>query len=448
MKISSKSLAIFSFTLLSIIIFANLNGVFWGLMGIRAPLSPIIMLLVIFIIGFAYSQNYEQRHSALIYLFFVFFGFYLIAGTIMSGFYPEYLNPRTSILRGWRTYVPTILVVLAFYKMTTYSADIGFTKKFMNILLITFGCSTFLVVISPYFGFTVDIYANLKSSVETSTRAMGFFANPNDASLVACYTLAIALYCTMIFRRGRLLIFAVAGMAMYANFTTFSKAGLIMMLLILSFYLGMYLYRFWKIRNFQRRTFMVATLAIFIGVGMIAQQWSTILGGLNTNQLDRILDTRSILGGEVTEENSTERRELWDLGMEIIKTNPVTGFGIQTFHRFNPPFELASPALKNKGVHNTFLMLIGEAGAIALLLFLFWNIGVIYQALFLKDPSLMFLIISITLIFLVQHAGASHNALSTRLSPALIAVCMGLIQIGKKYPYRLMINKGEVIRRK
>lgn len=216
-------------------------------------------------------------------------------------------------------------------------------------------------------------------------RYSGFYLNPNLAGF-ACilgYAFSFAIDRKELKITGQIL-FSIAGLV------TFSRTFLLIWILInlLSVLI-----------SYQNVFKIVICAVLFVAFLSLGDKFD-----LNSRRLSGF---SSILSGEVNQDlKEGSRTETWALYYEQILNKPVWGSGYRTFSGETGGSEASGRFLIKSGVHNAFLMILGEAGFFLLLYFL-WIYGnlIINGVKFFKIyPSIFFLSFSLIAFMLTNHS--------------------------------------------
>lgn len=120
----------------------------------------------------------------------------------------------------------------------------------------------------------------------------------------------------------------------------------------------------------------------------------------------------------LTDESFTRRSGLTTAAVEIIKTHPLMGIGLNNFLVNLPKFQQAeSTILYLQPVHNIYLLVAAETGVVGLVFFL-WFIGKTYQKV--KSP----LFIALTVILILGFF--DHYFLTLQQGQLLFSLVLGL----------------------
>lgn len=282
---------------------------------------------------------------------FIFLGlcYFLISGINFSGILIEYFK---DIVR----YFLFILLAIPLIKKSSNN-EIGF------VLLI----GAISVLINAF------IFPN------TYGRYSGFYLNPNTAGLICLIGFALSYNILQIkYRLIAQFLLTVAGIM------TFSRYFILILILV----------NLVSILANKKNVIglIVGSLGLIIILGTTSLK-------LNT---ERFLALKSIFSDDIDTETITKesRDETWSLYTEVILNNPIFGKGYKTMQGKDTD----TVGIK-VGVHNSYLMVLGESGIITLLLFVF-----IYLAIFIRSimhfsvhPEYTYLAIILLTYLLVSH---------------------------------------------
>ncbi|MCA0153003.1 O-antigen ligase family protein [Winogradskyella vincentii] len=208
-------------------------------------------------------------------------------------------------------------------------------------------------------------------------RYSGFYIKPNEAGFI-CITGYATTYGLKNVSRKLLgqFIFTLAGLLTFSR--TFILIWLLLNLISLKISLK-------NIRIFGLGFLIIGTL-FFIDEVV----------GLNNPRFEQLKSIVSNEGGVTSEEISEDsREETWAKFYDKILDSPLIGNGYGTF----------SGKTGVKGVHNSYLMLIGEAGILPFLLFIayFGYLFVMSLFYFNKKPHLIMQLIALAMFLMANH---------------------------------------------
>ena len=150
---------------------------------------------------------------------------------------------------------------------------------------------------------------------------------------------------------------------------------------------------------------------------------SEFMDSLSNQQMNRIMQIGDILKGKIDSRTTTQRSDLWVEGISIIARYPITGHGFGSFGGL-PEGRL--------GVHNTYLMVLGEGGIFPFISFMGFVILVFYRSTFwIRDANYRFLSLAICVITFIQIYGASNGGIKTSEPVAMTAILFGILYIMK-----------------
>ena len=270
---------------------------------------------------------------------------------------------------------------------------LGATRFLMGVLLIL-ATSCTLMLASPWLW---DIIPN--PPLEGAYRFFGSSANPNKAAVTASFGVVTAL---AFLRHGgfRILTYGVLLVAVVAVIGTISRAALIALPILLFGSL------FSSRRAELGRLFGALAVFIIVVVG-VAISFSADL--LEERQIERFRTLTELTSPDTIGDPSfISRRELLRLGLDQALQSPVAGSGLGSFHSLEGAWLNADGDLM--GVHNQYLLLLGEAGILPLMLFVSF-LAVTLHAGFRKERVWALGAVSGWAAVIALFSLASHNLL-------------------------------------
>lgn len=389
--------------------------------GIDAPFSVLILILslgIIYLAVFKFSISPKFKPFLLLVYFFIA---YLYFGQVSLLIDSSALDEEISLVEHYRKYISTIIIIAAYF--------LGYTavKKSQPNLNILKNVAPYLVftaafvILSEVFGLSSS-YEFVKDDFE-GERNIGFFGNPNEAGAFACYTLSILISLLFISRNKLLLLFLVLG-TIYVAISTFSKAAFFTIVILIILFLFYSFSNFFKIGLKTKFITFIFIISISFVVLLILHNLSVITKQLSLGQMYRVMAVIELLEGNINERSASERDVVWKHALEIIPDRIIFGHGLGTFHKLN-----SGP--KRFGVHNTFLMIVGESGILVLLLFIFAIYNIFKFVKYLPYHE-RYAVTSFLIIFLLNELMTNHHALGLRYSNAIIGLVLALIFINGK----------------
>lgn len=339
------------------------------------PLKLFILLLILCNLpGYALVQSGATLGSFLSYCTFLsIIAYYFLAEKEKPALHFVVLGILFSLISLFvdAQYADTFLVTFIKYfiviiMLPSLIKDLKPEEVYMILLI---GCSSILYE-AIFIGGTVGRYS-------------GVYLNANLAaySCIFGYAFGLSVKNKQLKLIGQLL-FSVGGLV------TFSRTFLLIWVLInlLSILL-----------NYKNVYKIIVCIGLFILFITFGDRFE-----LNTQRLTAFSD---ILSGKIDAKmKEGARTETWALYYDKILAHPLWGNGYKTFSGQTEGGELNTFTVR-VGVHNTFLMIIGEAGIFALLYFL-WIYGylLIKGVYFFKThPSIFFITFSLILFMMTLH---------------------------------------------
>ena len=396
-----------AFYLLLLIITLNLNGVLYAFYEISSFFSPILLvcsLIVLFgLRNGRFMVNSDTRR------FMVYIILYYVLGSLAITVNDGYDVELGSFLRKS---LPSLVIVAVTYMFLYTKHTTGKFKQTLNIL-------AWLMFISS----TLIIVANLTGMQESGNysdqnRFSGFFVNPNQAGLCTNFTLALLLYNLQNAKKlGFYALILAILITLYSCILTFSKSAIIVSLLLISSYGAFQVLG----KGFDRSHSSRAIIGLLLVVGSIILAYdrygSDFLTKLNEGQSRRLDYTMEIVRGQVNREVTSGRSDLLAHGMDLIKENPIVGYGLGTFVAFEK---------YDVGVHNQFLQVWGEAGIIAFIVYCWLFIGLLISSLRIAETRTKILSVHITLI-IVLYGTNTHAIFNEQMINIFLGVLLVIL---------------------
>ena len=192
---------------------------------------------------------------------------------------------------------------------------------------------------------------------------------------------------------------------------TFSKASIIVSLLMCIIH-GL---------RYRRIPLILGPIVIVLGIFLFADAVvHSELFELSPNQEQRIVDLERLMRGDLDSETTTGRTIIWELGIQRMEEVFPGGAGICKFH------ELVGGIMEGDvwlGVHNTYLMVLGEAGVLAFLFFLGANVVLTWRAYRCKLSSFALMYV----ILLQANMFDTQSVLIFRVDNVATGLVLGLI---------------------
>lgn len=237
----------------------------------------------------------------------------------------------------------------------------------------------FYVILFGAFSLFVEAFL-LQTNV--SGRYSGFYLNPNAAGFVLMIGFVVSLFVkSKLMKILGQIIFVIAG------FFTFSRTFLVLLLLINAITI------FISIRNVYKLFIGISLFAVFVTFNSIVNL-----------DIKRLNSFSSLLEGKVSEElGQDSRTETWAGYYLQIYDKPIFGNGYLSFS--GKTIGYGTNEISVQGVHNTFLMILGESGILVFLFLVYMYLSVIFYSYkeFRKKPILLLCSLTTVLYLLTTH---------------------------------------------
>ena len=371
------------------IFFLNLNGVVYIFTSISNIFSNLILLIIVLLSGISIQIKRTSSIDGYNRYFVMTIFCYFLLGLAPYLFLSNGLNLNSSelseTLKNIIISFVFIFLMFNFFKINNLELK---TEKLLKYMTVLFALASLSGVIFKEIGITE--FGNYKSI--TDLRYSGIFANPNELGFYSNISAIFLLYFTFrkkTFTQFKFILIVLTILSFYNVFLSLSKTALISSIIILIIYLII----FTKNKNIYKKigVFFLFTLIFYFSFEFFQDD----LSSLNESQRVRFFFINSIVDNDIGQLTS-QRDYLWRHGIQLITSNPF-GYGLG-FMQNMPGFG---------GVHNEFLMIMGEAGVISGILVLILIIKASIEILNKKDKDEKFLLLA-TLINIVIYSTSTH----------------------------------------
>ena len=387
-----------SVKVLIVVSLASINELAFMITGIGYVGTALVIIPAGFL--FLYYWPYAIANQLILQLVGPILTYVLIAITygMLSG------NVYFSLVRTY-FFSGVLMTIIAIHIIKSNKELVDNIVKFSREVLLLASVS---VILSPYY----YPYMQELPLALGEQRFSGFFLNPNEASLSSVFFFNFILYRP--YEKRMFNLFAVALMIV-ALVLTFSKTGVIL------FFASLMLFLLLK-RKGMLMLFAIALLTL--SLQFLPDTLSNKIGSslsLSDAQLRRLDLLYGFLQGRIDSHTTGYRIDTWNSAIPIIADGFPHGTGLGTFY-YGGNFPYQNENIYWQGVHNTYLMIVGEAGFVAFALFIVCYGNLLALALASKD-KLPLAIIFNALLFCMT----SHNSFAIRFLVVLFAIAVGLL---------------------
>ena len=195
-------------------------------------------------------------------------------------------------------------------------------------------------------------------------RFTGTFLNPNDAGLVGCMTVVLAMAFLRNVRQS-LLGYLGLTVAFVAACSSFSKTALISLVAILILFL--------LLNGRGGRGPILAWLGALVLIGAIIVVNIGLKEILRDGRaVERVVAVGELVSGRgFNDRVISQRWTVWKLGWHKILESPIVGHGLGQFRHLDGA-PVSWDTGKRISIHNTYLLFVGEAGVVPLSLYLLY----------------------------------------------------------------------------
>ncbi|MCC2618339.1 O-antigen ligase family protein [Aestuariibacter halophilus] len=394
-----------SLCLIAAICVLNLNGVGVLMLGVGQLFSLPLLLASALGWYWAVLRKPPVSQYLLVYLgvLTVYLGMGLLASVIHG------LSRIDFSATVFVRYLTTAFIIVSVYlhvKMLGPESE----QRLLRFVLVLIVIASALIPFSAYI--------NISGALVTSSgRGTGVFANPNEAGIVAVSGIALALSLELPAWLRRSLIVFLAAMAVM----TFSKTSMMLCLLVYLAYQGL--------KPSLGRSLVYVLVTVVIGWGTLSLFKQDIIEQFDPKQAVRIAQLLNVLTmqGDVSDDDLTSgRAELWELGMEKISRHPFMGNGLGELHSMEEARTSVNKGV-GQGVHNTYLLKLGDAGIFALSGFLFFILFFLWHAFRLRTASAGARFVFLYMLVFAINAVSSHGMELLRFHNFFLGLSMALL---------------------
>lgn len=350
-----KKLHLWLFFLLSTVLLTGLNDFVANKLEIERALSVLILILTIslfflelvinknsFIISTLPGASKLYFHSILVFL---------ILGSMIAG-----LNGNSAdVFWGLRYYLPGLVVFTVFL----HSIKSIIKEKGLLYMVKMIG---YIINLNALLCIVEYATKGALGLAVTDGRYSGLTVNPNDAGFIFNISVIFGLMIWGRHRSGWNLVMIIV--PLIAIILTFSKTAMISALIILLISLRAILGQ--RLRNAKLRYGSISLRFIYFMI-LFSIGFYTVnkfSKSFDTYQTRRIEQVSSVIRGTINYEVSSKRLELAQIAIDKLSNDWIFGSGIKTFSRMDEA---------SLGVHNQFLLVLGESGLIPFFLFIYFN---------------------------------------------------------------------------
>jgi len=328
--------------------------------SLSSVLSHTMMMIALLLIFF----NKSKYPSNLKFLYFISLLFYVLSMFCYEGD------------------LQFFLIELIKYSLILFGLYIALDSANNKIILVLFLLGVLTILLDATFFRFGDVL--IDGYNVTRGRYAGFYINANNASAVCMFGYSLVLVSNNKLRSLLLLLFSLMG------FLTLSRSFII-------FWIGINI--IFSVKSFKHLKF-VPYVFLILPILLIFQDFFDLRID-RFNSLVNFFTSGSI--DSLIFDNSS-RQDIWTKYYNHILNFPFIGNGYNSFRS-------GTLVDQNIGVHNTFLIIFGEAGVIPFLLFVGFFIYLLSRVYKLRSKSLLPLLIFITILlqFLVNHTFFSNG---------------------------------------
>lgn len=396
---SFNKIYVFIFSFLLIIILFNINGIIFLFTGIDGATSIIILILSLYLLV-AFTKI---RFSRLAKTYVIFYFTYTLIG-IISLIFSNQLGPKAT--QTVFDIIKTVLLVLS-----TYTGFVYLFESNGNKIIQVVAWSIILSVLCSYLFYLLGISDNI-TRYRTDTRLSGIFANPNELSAQALFSMIFVNYLLINIKNRKLtryflLIFMLISFIVLLQ--SFSRIVMLTFALV-------FIMNYFKFTKINIKTLLIVVLVIIVSTYFLINYYDS-LDISAQRRMDTIIQ---LINGDIQDDNTGGRIELYKHGMELILNKPFFGNGLGIMQHMDGI----------GGVHNAYLAIWGNSGFFVLFFFILF-ILIFLRKLFQyakqnNDPTYFFLILTIVL-----NGITKTGVFEFKINNLIFALCLAILTVDK-----------------
>ncbi|MEO7309800.1 MAG: O-antigen ligase family protein [Chitinophagaceae bacterium] len=409
--------------------FFMLNGITMVLNFTGLSVTIPVMMLVVFFMVYFWARRDLQRPY--FYLFFLLAHILYLGISLFSLFILQKTHFSIDIPYQLRSIIYNLIIVYVFYRFILDRLHQYKFHQVIHLLFIAVAIGGILTLYSGLFGlYSVEVKSMSDDpSKIVEERLSGVYANPNLAGFVANIGLLLSL--TLMFSKSTMAkIIGVAGIVFSIStaVATFSKTSFLQCGIIIIVFLIVFLARYKKIEKRTRRGIGIVLLAIVSLLVPISVYLSSAYDELTPFQQERIEQlSQLVTEGKVNSDLTTNRSDAVADGLTLIASHPFMGNGFMSFLRLE---NASAKTGEDIGIHNTFLLVLGDAGIVPFILYVIFHLLCFVSFFKIRDTQLFYFAITL-LISTSFFNTTNHEALANPLQ----AVIMGIFCALATYAY-------------
>lgn len=390
--------------LMTMLVLLNVNGFLYMAFGIPQLASALTYFILICLVLLVYLKSIKFSIKFNEFVFILGFILFMILSVISKQI--NHANIDFETVSYLFAYFTSFLIFI-FFLISLSSLEKELFDNYLNFVVKLLLFASIMVPLSL-------LYRKFLAFPPLEiTRGFGLFANPNEAGIISCVCLALLMYLNILRQNGWyifLMLIPVVGV-----FASFSKSAMLLLFGL------MFLFVFFKRNKLQIATFIGVLLALLTAISSSDFNLLNDVGfsDVQVRRLEQVVEI--IAGGGLNEGTTSSRSLLWSFGFEMFLNAPLFGNGLGSLHHMDYIHnEFGEP----QGVHNLYLMLLGESGVFPFLL-IFSSLVVTYLICFYKamlyGSVSCFLSFALLFIFFVD-AMATHNSMSIKFNAIFLSL--------------------------
>lgn len=424
-----KKLNIFLYTclyLLTALLLMNGINMVLSFMGISITI-PVMVLYVLAALYFL-SVPVPQKQYLVAYFFVTYFSYLFVS--LLSYYLFDKTSPEIDVPYQIRTILYNMIIVFVTYRFVQLYLNVGLGQRILQLTFIVSIIGGVLTLYSGLFGlYPVEIRSYLdNTNTLIEERLSGIYLNPNLAGFAATIGLVVSfslLYGKSVFIKILGLLGVIFSYVISA--ATFSKTSILQSLLITGLFIMVTVFNWTSINTKVRRHILGVTAIILILLVQSVAYIYTSIDELMPEQQDRVRQIETLLtSGKLNSEITTSRSDAFDDGVDQIAEHTFIGNGFGSFRQLKNASERVGEKL---GIHNSFLLVLGEAGVLVFFLYIVMHVLLLVGILKIQTVQLKFFGIALFVATAVYNT-TNHEVFDNPIQAVILGVLLALASYG------------------
>ncbi len=396
----------------------DVNQIAAMMLGINEMFSIVLLITCLACyIFFQFRFGKALGQAGVVLVGFLLFFYSLSVAVLLTGLSDRVLFEAAYV---FRSNVTSLIIILAAALGSHYLFVRHGTRRALWIIAVVCLIQISLMCVGAAVSDTLFTAAAYESKMaRIGGRSTGIFGDPNQAGFAVAAGSAVLFGCLIAGRHTWLIIAGLLGAAAFVMMT-FSRSSIVTFALLL-------MVQFSISPILKRKSLLLAVPLILAGIVWMVSGGFEKLGDVTADQEARMNSFSEMLHGNFAKETTGSRFLVAANGIRYWLESPLFGHGLGKGQFIEG--HLAEGGMP--GPHNTFILLLIEGGAPALLAFLLFLLVTLKESLKCKEIELRVFALGYLAVFLCGCM-TLHTMLSDNNQAAMLGVLVGALAASKQ----------------